>query len=363
MTNQGGGYGLGSIFKMNLDGTQATTLHAFTWNYSSNRGSDGQYPISAPLIIGSQLFGVSPGGGSFGGYGGVFRINTDGTGFTMVLPFDPNLPTATGTSPYASLINSGNILFGSTTIAVGSGTGTIFKVNVDGTGYSTLHTFSQLEGTRPEGHLTLVGSTLYGTATSGGANGFGAIFKVNTDGTNFAVLHSFTGADGADPETPLTLVGSTLYGMTSSDSLNSAGTIFKIDTDGNNFDVVHNFAADFSEGDNASNNGLTVIGSRLYGATAFGGTNGRGVLFSLNADGTDFSVLHDFGGGSDGQTPDSDLILVGSSLYGSTVNSSGFVAGGTVFSFAVAEPSATVLAILGLLNIAACRACSRFVIR
>ena len=40
--------------------------------------------------------------------------------------------------------------------------------------------------------LILSGNTLYGTASSGGSSGDGTVFAVNTDGTGFTTLHSFT---------------------------------------------------------------------------------------------------------------------------------------------------------------------------
>src|SRR5258707_520331 len=49
-----------------------------------------------------------------------------------------------GAYPYAGLILSGNVLYG-TTSAEGSGnSGTVFKVNAGGSGFTTLHNFSLL---------------------------------------------------------------------------------------------------------------------------------------------------------------------------------------------------------------------------
>jgi len=61
--------------------------------------------------------------------------------------------------------------------------------------------------------------------------------------------------------------------------------------------ILHSFAA----GDGAHPYGsLALSGSKLYGMTNDGPTtaDSRGTLFSVNTDGTGFSVLHSFVGGS-----------------------------------------------------------------
>src|SRR5205814_1459231 len=102
-----------------------------------------------------------------------------------------------------------------------SGSGTVFKLNSDGTGFANLHNFSALDptyytnsdGVHPFSTLVLSGNRLYGTANEGGNAGIGhtgsgTVFAVNTDGTGFTNLYSFTAlspggtstnADGAYP--------------------------------------------------------------------------------------------------------------------------------------------------------------------
>jgi hypothetical protein len=74
--------------------------------------------------------------------------------------------------------------------------------------------------TRPSS-LILSGTTLYGDTSSGGLFGSGTIFWLNTDGTGFTNLYNFstaigayyvTNADGASPQFGLILSGNTLYG-------------------------------------------------------------------------------------------------------------------------------------------------------
>ena len=68
----------------------------------------------------------------------------------------------------------------------------MFAVNTNGTGFTTLHSFTAGgDGAVPVG-LVLSGNTLYGTAYEGGSSGSGTVFAVNTNGTGFTTLYSFT---------------------------------------------------------------------------------------------------------------------------------------------------------------------------
>src|SRR6266704_4107316 len=85
--------------------------------------------------------------------------------------------------------------------------------------FTILHSFTGSDGLPSRPGLILSGNTLYGT-TSGGGSGYGAVFAVNTDGTGFTNLHSFselrydgysglccTNGEGANPLSGLILSG------------------------------------------------------------------------------------------------------------------------------------------------------------
>jgi len=57
--------------------------------------------------------------------------------------------------------------------------------------FTTLHGFPITEGAGPNG-LILSSDTLYGTTVSGGNWGSGTVFAINSDGTGFTNLHNFT---------------------------------------------------------------------------------------------------------------------------------------------------------------------------
>jgi uncharacterized repeat protein (TIGR03803 family) len=81
--------------------------------------------------------------------------------------------------------------------------------------------------------LLLLGTALFGTAERGGRAGNGTVFKINTDGTGFTNLHSFTqmldrtNNDGANPSAGLILSSNTLYG-TASYGGSGNGTVFSL---------------------------------------------------------------------------------------------------------------------------------------
>jgi uncharacterized repeat protein (TIGR03803 family) len=350
----GGNSGNGTVFAVNTDGTDFTNLYIFTAFASqvTLSNSDGSNPNSL-ILSGNTLYGTANEGGSSGA-GTVFAINTDGTGFTNLYSFTNG---SDGAYPSAGLILSSNTLYGTTSgegaRSQSSGSGTVFAINTDGTGFTNLYNFTALSGSShinsdgayPLGTLILSGNTLYGTAPRGGTNGFGTVFAVNTDGTGFTNLYSFTGySDGGFPFAGLILSSNTLYGTTCfSGSL--AGTVFAINTDGTGFTNLYSFT-------NTSNGAfpaapLLLSGNTLFGTTESGGSSGVGTVFAIDTDGTDFETLYSFTNGSDGAYPIAGLILSGNTLYGTesgigNLGGSGLVSG-AVFSLSLPVLQLTII--------------------
>ena len=83
------------------------------------------------------------------------------------------------------------------------------------------------------------------------------------------------------------------------------------------YNVLHSFEGGTSDGDDPQGN-VTLVGTTLYGTTRAGGTGNKGILFKIGIDGFNFQVLHNFGS-DDGNTayyPYGSLTAVGSTLYG-----------------------------------------------
>jgi uncharacterized repeat protein (TIGR03803 family) len=303
------------------------TAQTFTTLYSFTNGSDGANPEAGLILSGNTLYGTTIAAGASGG-GTVFKVNTDGTGFATVHNF---INGSDGSWSEAGLILSSNTLYGTASGGGAGGSGTVFQVNTDGTGFATLYRFTNgSDGDSPEAGLILSGNTLYGTAAGGGTSHIGTVFQVNTDGTGFATLHSFTGtnSDGANPWAGLILSSNTLYGTTGQGGTSGDGTVFQVNTDGAGFATLHSFTGG-SDG-NSPSGGLILSGNILYGTARSGGTSGGGTVFQVNTDGTGFATLYSFTNGSDGDMPLAGLILSGNTLYGTTFEG-GTGGGGTVF--------------------------------
>jgi len=330
MSHGGGDYDMGTIFKMQTDGSGFALLHSFIGGTA-----DGWSPWGSLIISGSTLYGMTYLGGDTNG-GTIFKMQTDGSGFTLLHSFAGG--TADGKWPYGSLIISGSTLYGMTYYGGDNDIGTIFKIQTDGTGFTLLHEFiGGLDGSKPYGSLILSGSTLYGMTYYGGDSGYGTVFKIQMDGTGYTQLHAFSSGtlDGATPGGDLIISGSTLYGMSRSGGDFDKGTIFKMQTDGSGFALLHEFAGKPDDG-GYPNGSLILSGSTLYGMTCYGGMD-FGTVFKIQSDGSGFTLLHEFAGGAnDGAEPFGDLIVSGSTLFGMTYKG-GDSDYGIIFSLPLAQ--------------------------
>ena len=349
-TFRGGSSANGTVFKVNTDGTGFTNLHSFA-AFSNSTNGDGAYLQGALVLSGSTLYGVAFRGGSSGN-GTVFAINTNGTGFTNLYSFTAtsNFTNSDGANPVDALFLLGNTLYGTASAGGSSGSGTVFAINTDGTGFTNLHSFTALsnstnsDGANPNAGVILAGNTLYGAAFYGGSSGNGTAFKVNTDGTGFTNLHSFTApaisvslwtnSDGIWPTGRLILSDNTLYGTASQAGGLGNGTVFAIHTNGTGFAILHNF--NHYDG-SIPNAGLILSGNTLYGSTR----EGWGTVFAVNTDGSGFTTLHNFTS-YDGGIPNAPLFLSGNTLYGTTIIGGSF-GSGTVFSLSLPPPQLTII--------------------
>ncbi|HXS67591.1 MAG TPA: choice-of-anchor tandem repeat GloVer-containing protein [Candidatus Polarisedimenticolia bacterium] len=241
-----------------------------------------------------------------------------------------------GAVPYCTLVAGTNsVLYGTTIIGGTSNLGTVFSMNLDGSGYNALHSFSgPTDGSGPFAGV-LLGSDgkLYGTTLAGGSvSNAGTVFTLKTDGTEFAILHAFGGGtDGKNPEGGL-IEGSDgmLYGTTYYTDSATAGTVFKIGKDGSGYTILHTFTTP----DGNRPNGLLLEGSEgvLYGMAGNGGTHFGGAIFSMNKDGSGFTNLYFFrASASDADLPVAGLIEGSDHMLYGTTYQGGPGLGGTVF--------------------------------
>jgi uncharacterized repeat protein (TIGR03803 family) len=310
---------IGTVFAINTDGSGYRIVH----NFGGPSLNPGIHPQGNLVSDGATIYGVANLGGL--GVGTVFSVRTNGFGigfngfgFNVLhgfeapqhdFPYD-NTNSEGGYPVWIGL--SGNTLYGAAEAFGTMSNGTVFAVNTDGSGFTTLHTFSgAADGGQPLG-FTLASNVLYGTTAVGGLSGSGTVFALNTDGSGFRILY-----DGGVPFR-VTLSGNTLYVVSA-----SPGRVFALNIDGSGFKTLHDFDGDYP------NSGVVVSGNTLYGTTA------SGTVFSLCTNGTDFTTLYTGIGGN-------DLVLVENTLYGTTPIG-GMHDYGTVFSLSL-PPRLTVTA-------------------
>ena len=148
------------------------------------------------------------------------------------------ITNVTGATPNSLERGPDGVLYGATADGEGIVRGTVYRVQPDGTGFTVLKWFTNpLEGANPSG-IIVSGTTIYGTTSKGGSAGLGTVFKMNIDGTAFIVLKEFTGlaGDGVGPLRGLILSGDTLYGIANTGSF--GGTIFSLKTDGRDYIIL-----------------------------------------------------------------------------------------------------------------------------
>lgn len=271
--------GFGGIYKIKIDGTGFTQLHAFS-SYST-----GIFPVGSLISDGTFLYGMTSKGGtgacSFG-CGLIYKIKTDGTAYSILHSFSN---TIEGRNPSGSLIFDGTFLYGMTGDGGANGMGTIFKLKSDGTGFTKLLDFAGTNGCLPfASNLLSDGTFLYGVTGGGGANDHGTIFKIMTDGTGYSKLFDFDSINGSNPSNALIFDGAFLYGMTLRGGISAAcysgcGTAFKIKPDGTGFAKILDF--DGLSNGNDPRGAFYSDGVFLYGTTSGGGTYNYGTVFKI----------------------------------------------------------------------------------
>jgi uncharacterized repeat protein (TIGR03803 family) len=327
-----------------------TVLRSFAAIGTNSTGNftnaDGYSPETELAISNGVIYGTTVAGGK-NGFGTIFRMNADGSGFTVLRDFAPaginpvsfQITNSDGVGPHSKLVLSHGFLYGSTEFGGPVGYGTLFRLETNGNNFQLIKIFvgGTTDGSGPFGEMVESGGFLFGTTRFGGSGGVGIVFKINTNNNILTMLHNFSSAstDGGEPN-GVTLSGTTLYGTTYLGGINFWGTVFKIGTDGNGFLQLKSFSVpnppDFT-GTNSDGfepmSGVAVFSApaqadRLYGTTPYGGTSSNGVVFALLPTGGGFTNLHNFNASGSGRSnigganPVGNVVIDRGTVYGTT---------------------------------------------
>lgn len=264
--------------------------------------------------------------------------------FTLLLPGLPvsaatvtvlkNGSALDGSTFYGSFsLGSNGLIYGAGTYGGANGNGAFFVFNENGGGFNTTYDFASATGATPvSGPIKGSDNKFYGATYDGGASNDGVIYAINGNGTGYDVLHEFTAATQGEQAYGALIEGrdGKLYGTTASGGANSGGTIFRIRKDGTGFGVLRSLT---SATDGSTIWSALVQGPNgvLYGTATGGGANGGGTIFSLNPDGTNFTVLKALTSGTDGSAPSGTLYLSKDGFLYGTAAGGGAGNGGVVF--------------------------------
>jgi len=357
-TTNGGGDGLGSVFKVNpQNGDEAPLVNVFS------DPSEGSMPYAGLTFApdeGDQNQGVFWGTTTSGGTDNV------GTFFTMTAThgnegYEPDdeysfkTTGLDGETPYGNLLVFGFYAYGTTAFGGAHGNGIVFEVKAGNGagnwGEKILHAFNNngTDGTNPDaGVITDASGNLYGTTPVGGANGYGTVYRLIPKTTGpwaETILYSFNenGVDGYDSYAGVVLDGSgNLYGTTISGGAYNGGIVYELTpTESGSWTetILHNFNVTDGDGFNLNGSLIFDASGNLYGTTVYGGTYGAGTVFELSPPGMGQTawtetILYNFQNTPDGAYPLSNLVFDSlGNLYGTT-QQGGTNGVGTVFKIA-----------------------------
>lgn len=305
-------------------------LRNFGRHFKRQRDRRGAWPEGGLLDVGGLLFGTATmGGGPDAGV--VYTI--DATGKYHALYRFHGYPDANG--PTGTLTDLNGTLFGTSFFGGSCGAGTVYSITTSG-GEKPLYSFCNGPASNPTGTLIVVKGVLYGTAAP---SSDGDVYSITPSG-DFKVLHEFTGGDdGFSAAGRLLNVNGTMYGLTyrggsgTECGYGGCGVVYSITTSGKE-KVLYSFQGGTDGW--LPTAGLTDVNGTLYGVTTVGGgsgcnyNNGCGTIFSVTSNGIE-NVIYRFSGGSDGANPNTSLIAVNGTLYGTTAHG-GSANDGTIFS-------------------------------
>jgi uncharacterized repeat protein (TIGR03803 family) len=312
-------------------------------------GANGATP-SGGLVrdSGGNLFGTTVSGGASGN-GVLFEVPSGSTTPTGIASF---AAASTGANPYGTLLASGsNAFLGTTSLGGAANEGTVFR-EAGGT-ITTLASFNGTNGRSPRGGLLMdAAGDLFGATANGGSDfsmtnvGVGTAFEIKAGTSVITTLFSFTSsnlANGLYPQAGLAKDSNlNLFGTTQMGGTSGNGTIFELQNSGGTYTFKSLLSFNGSNGSSPEADLIVDASGNLFGTTYYGGALGFGTVFEVPYN----SSSHMYGGVADlvsfsggtgsapGANPAGGLVMDASgNLYGTTKNLGGSgSSNGTVFA-------------------------------
>jgi len=246
-----------------------------------------------------------------------------------------------GAYPFGSLIEaSDGKLYGMTREGGTSGNGVLFSYDPITSTFTKLLDFDGTNNGRyPYGDLVeAADGKLYGMTSFGGTTGYGVLFSYDRLNTLFTKHLDFdVTANGSSPQGSLIQASDgKLYGVTNSGGTNFSGVLFSFDPTTSIFIKYLDFDSNLN-GSSPYGSLLNGSNGNLYGMTANGGVNGRGVLFEFNPASNIFTKKLDFNGSNGANPYYGALIEVKKAVIWTTANEWSNVVGPTIDDVTIIE--------------------------
>lgn len=265
----GGLYDRGAIFKIDDNGYK--TLYNF----------NEYIPTTNLIYTNNHIYGIAYGFDDTGHSKEIiFRLNTDGSAFTIVKTFLNSANIQSG-----GFISAFNKFF----ILGRQQTPKIYSMNLDGSDFKELHTFTQAEG-RPYSHLIEIDGFLYGSTTQNDTNTKSTIYRTDINGNNFSVIYNFLPLDEYHSHLHKGPDGFIYWKrMTSFDSY--SGALCRVKTDGTQYSVVHNFDKAYG----SLTEELAIADVNTYGVNNLpDSASNAGILYNFNITENNFNPFYTF---------------------------------------------------------------------
>ena len=332
----GGTYGKGAAFQMAYRGSGWTLspLHEFAGGFQ-----DGAIPFGGLAFHGGILYGTTSTGGLGGNDGGgvIYELSPPPTVcktatcyYNETILYEFPASNTGGDAPYymTPVFDQFGNMYGTTEGSAsspecpptGPDCGTAWELTPSNGGWteSIIYNFTNgNDGRQPLAGLIIdAGGNLYGVAGFGSGGG-GTIIELSPsnggwiENTLYDFVPSQNGARIGANDVAMDSSGN-LYGALGSGGPGGSGTVYELTPTGGGWTFSLLWA--FPNGSGGCANpfsGVTLQGGNLYGTCAEGGAYGYGEVFQLSYnDGMwELADLHDFTNGSDGGSPEGNVVF------------------------------------------------------
>lgn len=334
----------GTVFSVTARG-KFTVLHTFA------PGANQTYPNGdLPGLItegpdgrlyGDTLFGGVDGCNGYCGYGLLYRVNRDGSGFHILHKFCSEANCADGYGSYALALGGDGNLYGTTYFGGTGGSGTIFRATPSTGAYEVVFNFNfSTTGENPSILVAASDGTFYGT--SAGALGEILFHYNEATGTLTTAVLNFPLFNGLPSRGTVSAFGpnGNLYGFYAIYGQDGVG-VLEVQRDGSNLQLFPFYNTIAGGG---TPDGLLLASDGNFWVADLNGSTGYGDIIALSpSDGTLLQTLTPFSSSAAvGAYPLEIIQAKDGTLWGSTDSfgkfTKGHFADGTVFSLNAGLP-------------------------